>query len=492
MEEVNSSENGAADDPIVCEIPIIHSKRLENSLYLFQYPLERKHSPNERRIRKCLYKPTNREIMLEMQIDTDSPNFDSGRAELIAYEVDGDAKKKDSVVFENEIVDKIFLKSSSVVREPKNYAVAAYNGKEIHLTALTDVFQFRPVFPYLDRSIKRKRDVLNMSDDEDDDQGQSEDARQVTVRFKQTDSKGGNKPENVSFRTLEARRAEEAWRECEWRESDTTASEVARLKLIADNCDEVAGSELKNTDYMSLLVPENREETPLEPALPSHVMSLHALRALPVPEQCRLLLKDAQIMHFQQIMMLLAGVEGVTTDGLLKHLQKVAVLVKGNWVVKSEVLFPDNTFSATSGVPSELMCRARDYVLYLFTKQQYVERKKVSSVMKIPSEELKEIFAGVSKLRTHNKGWELSLPTDYDFLSKHPDLAQRQGLFWEHRYHQLEQYLNQQSRRRRKSKSASDSETGGKPRSGSISCSDNESGTESRRKSPAPKKGSER
>lgn len=112
----------------------------------------------------------------------------------------------------------------------------------------------------------------------------------------------------------------------------------------------------------------------------------------------------------------------------------------------------------------------RNFQLYLFTKHQYVERTKVSSLLKIPAEELKEIFAGISKLQTHSKGWELTLPTDHDFMSKHADLVQRQNLFWEHRFHQLSQFLNQPSRQRRKSKSASESDGGGgKTRTSSVS-----------------------
>lgn len=62
-------------------------------------------------------------------------------------------------------------------------------------------------------------------------------------------------------------------------------------------------------------------------------------------------------------MMSLAGGEGVTADNLLRTLPKVAVLVQGNWIVKSEILYPTGTFSAISGVPADLMCRARDYVV---------------------------------------------------------------------------------------------------------------------------------
>lgn len=62
-------------------------------------------------------------------------------------------------------------------------------------------------------------------------------------------------------------------------------------------------------------------------------------------------------------MMLLAGGEGVTTDNLLRTLPKVAVLVQGNWIVKSDILYPAGTLSGVSGVPADLMCRARDYVV---------------------------------------------------------------------------------------------------------------------------------
>lgn len=61
--------------------------------------------------------------------------------------------------------------------------------------------------------------------------------------------------------------------------------------------------------------------------------------------------------------MLLAGGEGTNADSLLKTLPKVAVLVQGNWIVKSEILYPQGTFSGVSGVPADIMCRARDYVV---------------------------------------------------------------------------------------------------------------------------------
>lgn len=86
-----------------------------------------------------MYKPLNEEVKLELSINTDSPNFDSVKAEIIAQEVDGDKeqpKKDNTLYFENKMVDRVFLQSSKSAGIPNRYAAAAYNGKEIHLTSL--------------------------------------------------------------------------------------------------------------------------------------------------------------------------------------------------------------------------------------------------------------------------------------------------------------------------------------------------------------------
>lgn len=100
--------------------------------------MKRKSCINEHSIKKCFFKQHNEEVKLELGINVDSPNYDSGRAEIIAQEVDGDREtaKKDSRYFENEIVDKVILQSLKAADQPNRYAVATYNGKEIHLTAL--------------------------------------------------------------------------------------------------------------------------------------------------------------------------------------------------------------------------------------------------------------------------------------------------------------------------------------------------------------------
>lgn len=53
--------------------------------------------------------------------------------------------------------------------------------------------------------------------------------------------------------------------------------------------------------------------------------------------------------------------ESVST--ILTHLKEIAVLVRGNWVIKSEELYPDKTISSHFGLSFEIMRILRDYIV---------------------------------------------------------------------------------------------------------------------------------
>jgi DNA-directed RNA polymerase-3 subunit RPC5 len=69
----------------------------------------------------------------------------------------------------------------------------------------------------------------------------------------------------------------------------------------------------------------------------------------------------AKLLQFSQLATLLEM--NADMASLLRIVQQVAVLVQGNWVVRSDVLYPKDTSSNINGVPAELMCRGRDYIV---------------------------------------------------------------------------------------------------------------------------------
>lgn len=53
----------------------------------------------------------------------------------------------------------------------------------------------------------------------------------------------------------------------------------------------------------------------------------------------------------------------ITQEKIIRTLPQVGILIHGNWVPQSEILYPAETLSNANGVCSELMIRARDYIV---------------------------------------------------------------------------------------------------------------------------------
>ncbi|TMS22610.1 DNA-directed RNA polymerase III subunit RPC5 [Larimichthys crocea] len=149
--------------------------------------------------------------------------------------------------------------------------------------------------------------------------------------------------------------------------------------------------------------------------------------------------RQVKVMPFANLMGLLAS--GTDSTSALRCIQQVALLVQGNWVVKSDVLYPKNTCSPHSGVPAEVLCRGRDFVMWRFTLERSVMRKEITSIIKLPPEDVKEFLEHVAAPRV-NRGWEFLLPTDAEFIKKHPDVAHRQHMLWLGIQSKLEKVFN--------------------------------------------------
>lgn len=140
----------------------------------------------------------------------------------------------------------------------------------------------------------------------------------------------------------------------------------------------------------------------------------------------------------------------LTNDKLIRTLPLAGILICGNWVVQSEFLYPPNSVSGINGVPADLMCRARDYILYKFSRSLELDRLQTTSIVQIPPEECLEILNSIGRLNS-NKKWQFLLPPDTTFESKHQELVERQDLYWkakEDKYLELE--VNRSPKRVRK------------------------------------------
>ncbi|XP_071444238.1 DNA-directed RNA polymerase III subunit RPC5-like [Hetaerina americana] len=428
------------NDRVVFEAPVMLSTALANKLYLYQYPVRPNHlNYDNLPVVRSKIKPHHQEVELELQLDTNSPNYDVGKGEQIALNCSStkDKTQPESSEFERGIMDKHILRSGPrVVDNACTYCVGVVQNGELLITPLKGIVQLQPSFPYLDAESNSKDDAKELDDDMAE-----EEAQKVNVKFARQESDRVKKAREMSFGFLNKKRAEEQWFATKFFHSQTEEAEQERLKLLSFVPQtEVTGLDIDKTEYMKNLVPSESSDYHSAPKLQSDFISLDKMKTLLIPDQVKMLLRSAKIINFSKLLSLL-GQEKEAVN-VLRFMQAVAVLINGNWVVKSDIIYPKDSESSFNGVPAELMCRARDYVLSLFTKNQYLDRSKIVSTVKLPFEEVTEILSHISQHKV-GKGWELLLPTDEDFLKRYPEVVQRQSLWWEAKQRQLSQLITE-------------------------------------------------
>jgi DNA-directed RNA polymerase III subunit RPC5 len=164
----------------------------------------------------------------------------------------------------------------------------------------------------------------------------------------------------------------------------------------------------------------------------------------------------AKILSFNNLMEMLSDPQ-LSIEKVLRNLALCGVMLRGNWTLQSEVLYPPEYVSVINGISSELMCRGRDYILHKIMKNElaFLNRQKISVITQLPYEETREVLESVAHLKVtekRSKIWDLLKPADFDFEKRHPEIVQRQEIFWkaqEEKFTEMEQEKNEKRTRKR-------------------------------------------
>ncbi|XP_037670233.1 DNA-directed RNA polymerase III subunit RPC5 isoform X1 [Choloepus didactylus] len=431
------------DDPVVQEIDVYLAKSLAEKLYLFQYPVRpASMTYDDIPHLSAKIKPKQQKVELEMAIDTLNPNYCRSKGEQIALNVDGTCADETST-YSSKLMDKQTFCSSQTTSNTSRYAAALYRKGELHLTPLHGILQLRPSFSYLDKADAkhREREAANEAGDSSQDEAE-EDVKQITVRFSRPESEQARQRRVQSYEFLQKKHAEEPWVHLHYHGLRDSRSEHERQYLLCQGSGGVENTELVKSpsEYLMMLMPPSQEEENRDkPVAPSNILSMAQLRTLPLADQIKILMKNVKVMPFANLLSLLGP--SLDSVAVLRGIQKVAMLVQGNWVVKSDILYPKDSSSPHSGVPAEVLCRGRDFVMWKFTQSRWVVRKEVAAVTKLCAEDVKDFLEHMAVVRIH-KGWEFLLPYDGEFIKKHPDVVQRQHMLWTGIQAKLEKVYN--------------------------------------------------
>lgn len=398
-----------------------------NFLSLFRFPaLESQlsnHDSSSPYRPKLSLKPKSLAAKLEVPLNTKSNHFDEERARLLA------SKGAGTSAFKKNFVDQhVYSCNHPPVKDEQLFVGQLINNKLI-LRPVPNLFTLRSDLTHLDQR-------------EEVDPGQEE-VHALNVKFAGPDRHTSNIPKPHVADKVDP---QDQFQQLTFHsvDSHTAISERAllfgeqkpKIKLDPD----VVKEELLLTDVLETCSVDIKPKIELisQSDIPSQESQETIFKRI---SETKKYVKDcllkAKIVSFNEILDYIAfnsdNKLSVIAKDVVDCLNDFAVLVQGNWVVKSEILYGDSSVrdsSAVTGIPMNNFIIGRDYLLWLFTQNRFVRRIDFLNKARLPDFDTLELLKQVATFRKENLLWEFKLPTDDEFVKKYPDIAQRQEIFW--------------------------------------------------------------
>ncbi|XP_037074627.1 DNA-directed RNA polymerase III subunit RPC5-like [Pollicipes pollicipes] len=468
---VIKKEKEDEDDEVVQEMPVYLSKGLQEKLWVLQYPVRPAHMTYDHaHFLEAKLKPEQHQLKLSLEINTASASYETSKGEQIALNVDGTRLTRDhnDLFYGGSVMDRQTLSSTLVTPCSRRYCLGVVSDGELHLSPVDAVVALRPSFDYLDRGDKKGRQEArelgeDVSGDEDEPDGPS--TERVTVKFARPEPDRIKQARERSYQYLKRKQDEQPWVPTTVHKRSSASSETEWQKLLCSRTDDLSlAATMDQGEYKQRLLPEPSVEDITKRGLQNEQqMSLRSLRGLPLAEQIRALMIRLKVCQFGSLLPLLP--RGTAPGDAVRVLQQTAQLVRGLWVVRSDVLYPKGGQTPRTGVPNDLLARGRDYMLYQFTQRTFVGRAELAEQIRLPAEDVLDLLQQVAELMP-GRGWRMRLKPDPHHERSFPDVVQRQQMLWEAKHQQLMKAFRESGRtegagpakpRRRRQRSQRDS-----------------------------------
>lgn len=332
------------------------------------------------------------------------------------------------------------LTSSPSGTDISRYAVGVLRGNELHLTPLQNIVHLRPSYTYVDSRATKLAAEMSANAVADSSEGE-DDTQPVSVRFKPHESEDALARRMASYEYHQQQVDEEAWVPVQHFPVGSDESEMERWQLFVDRTDALSSSEfyMSPADYQKQLISkmENEVSTAVT-SLPNSVLSLAALKTMTFADRIRALMRSVRAIRFTELLAVLKSLTEPSSslDGLevLRHLQQYAVLIQGCWVVKSDVLYTRDSARELTGTPADVLCRARDFVLWRFEQGHSISRKEIATAtVRVATEDEREILDKIARRSATGRSWEFRMERDTEFLSdeRYRQVIKRQENLWQ-------------------------------------------------------------
>ncbi|KAI9325480.1 Sin-like protein conserved region-domain-containing protein [Obelidium mucronatum] len=441
----------ADDDAVVQEIPVFLSTQLlaAHGLVLVQHPATKRTQPlASAAAMRC--KPVARRFEVDVALETKGANYSDDQAEKLGRGVDNediltayDIKKNNPYrEDQHKMLEKITLQSTLLPDSGGGqYLIGALRDDEFHLTPISATIQLRPALRYIDKIAEKEKVAtqkiaqheMNLENPNRKEEEPQEKGITLSVRSVEDNPEALRKAREIDE---EKRFALEEWVDLQLYEDHTPESQEAYEKLFSLG-DELTYSFSKQ-DYLENIGPKLSSSVKLEidqgkkNVKPNWCMD--DMRNLPLPSLLRSLMLHAHVVSFSNIMELTDN--QFEESDVVEELERIAVLVRGVWVVRTELMYAGRTADA------------RRYLLQLLGRSSKpVSRYDVNRLAKLPhlviTNMFLEICARVAVVTEANSGhhvgggkvlpgtesaskWGLKVEPDEEFCERWEQVVTRQ------------------------------------------------------------------
>ncbi|KAJ3092196.1 DNA-directed RNA polymerase III subunit RPC5 [Quaeritorhiza haematococci] len=396
-------------------------------------------------------KPKSKLFEIEFGIETRGPHYNQEMGErlgmgldanplLSAFDLARQQEQQQQAQRQRSMLDRYTL-SSSIVPMEANYFVGVVRDGALHLTPLAATIHMRPNLGYLDKISEKEKALsarINQEEKAAEEGGEvEEDAKMIQLQVRKAETK--EEARKQAQAALQKQAEDEPWDNMLLCPSWSRESQQVFDTLVSTSdadVDVAMSGEGSSTAYLDGIQPKTSGSARQIEQV-SRGLQLSDIVTLPLPKRLKALMLNANIIPFSEIIKHVDDIinndevgeeDAANPTGkervVIAHLERVAVLVKGAWVVKSEFLYSGRALDA------------RRYLLSLFHSASDkhgggVSRKEFNDVARLTPEMAANMLAEIAFLDREREGpggrkWFLKVKLDEEFLKTYPDVVARQ------------------------------------------------------------------
>ncbi|EJW82643.1 hypothetical protein WUBG_06447, partial [Wuchereria bancrofti] len=381
-------------------IDVILSRNPNNSeLYRIQYPI-RKVNPFGCDIVKARYKRNVKVLEMRLPVDKSSSSFDKGRAEHLAL-ISGTSAGASATNNFRIMDEEVYIGRSFGNDAPVHYAVGFFKNHD-------------------------------MSDS--GEEGSSKNPSPIRVRFKRPETERQKRRREQSSAHRSRLIEQDPWTPLNINcMADTESIKYSKSLLsipvtMPDSC--------RVPDPMQLvqeaIIGEKMNALDLNDC--NQLISLRRIRHLPEVQQVRALMIKVRCISTNEVQEYVS--KCIPRHLLISRVRDCAHLVCNVWILKSELLYPDET---------SVLKHARDLVLCLFSSDLPVRRLDLQMAFGLRTSDLDGILKTLNRVVVdeHERSWKLKHDDVEEFGKTKDDLKVfiEEKRYWHRRWEEIHRYL---------------------------------------------------